>query len=162
MTEQTAAVSSQETGAARSQPAGQPGVTDARRGGAGAAGSPPACQDAAGGLPPRPAVCRVAELPVQGARVVRRAGEADVALFRTHDDRVFAVLDRCPHKGGPLSEGLVHGTSVTCPLHGWVIDMETGRARAPDEGCARRVPVRVDDGWVYLGDPGPAAEGGAQ
>lgn len=109
------------------------------------------------------AVCRLDDLPVQGSRVVRRFGQDDVAVFRTHDDRVFAVLDRCPHKGGPLSEGLVHGMSVTCPLHGWVIDLETGQARAPDEGCARRVPVRVDDdGWVYLAGSGSAIDGNAE
>jgi nitrite reductase (NADH) small subunit len=97
------------------------------------------------------AVCKVEDIPAQGARVVRRAGVDDIAVFRTRDDAVFAVIDRCPHKGGPLSAGLVHGHAVTCPLHGWVIRLEDGNAQAPDEGCALTVPCKVDAGQVYLG-----------
>jgi len=95
-------------------------------------------------------VCAVHEIPAQGARVVRRAGEDDIAVFRTSENEVFAVLDRCPHKGGPLSAGLVHGNSVACPLHNWVIDLASGHAHAPDEGCVLTVPVKVDAGAVYL------------
>ena len=96
------------------------------------------------------AVGRLADIPRQGARVV--ATEAgDVALFRTLEDEVFALDDRCPHKGGPLSQGLVHGRSVTCPLHSWVIDLASGEAQAPDRGCVRRIPARVAaDGTVLL------------
>jgi nitrite reductase (NADH) small subunit len=94
-------------------------------------------------------VGRVEDIPRQGSRVVRTA-EGDVALFRTRDDRVFALFDRCPHKGGPLSEGIVHGHAVTCPLHNRVIELATGRVRAPDEGCAGHVPVRVVAGRVEL------------
>ena len=64
--------------------------------------------------------------------------------------QVFALRDRCPHKGGPLSQGIVYGTSVACPLHDWVIDLDTGLAVAPDEGCAARFPVRVESGKVFL------------
>lgn len=95
-------------------------------------------------------VCEVSEIPMLGARVVQRAGDDDVAVFRTRDDAVFAVVDRCPHKGGPLSAGLVHGRSVTCPLHGWAIDLDSGHAQAPDEGCARTIATRVQDNVVYL------------
>ncbi len=77
-----------------------------------------------------------------------RAG--DIAVFRTGDDRVFALLDRCPHKGGPLSQGIVFDNRVACPLHNWVIDLEAGAACAPDEGQVRRFPVRVTEGTVYL------------
>ncbi|QKT02384.1 nitrite reductase small subunit NirD [Ectothiorhodospiraceae bacterium 2226] len=91
----------------------------------------------------------VAEIPQLGARVVRTPA-ADVAVFRTASDEVFALLDRCPHKGGPLSQGMVHGRTVTCPLHNWGIDLATGQAVAPDKGCAARVPVRVEQGRVWL------------
>lgn len=102
------------------------------------------------------AVCPVADIPAQGARVVRRPGADDVAVFRTVDDRVYALVDRCPHKGGPLSAGVVHGHAVACPLHNWVIDLDSGQAQAPDEGCARRVPAKVEAGTVYLAlDAGP-------
>ena len=80
--------------------------------------------------------------------------DGNVAVFRTADDRVFAVLDRCPHKGGPLSQGIVFGDRVACPLHNWSIELATGEAVAPDVGCARRFPAVVRDGTVYI-DLGP-------
>ena len=95
-------------------------------------------------------ICDVADIPPLGSRVLERDG-GNVAIFRTATDKVFALLDHCPHKGGALSQGIVHGESVTCPLHAWNIDLASGEARAPDEGCARNFPVRVDDdGSVYL------------
>jgi nitrite reductase (NADH) small subunit len=81
---------------------------------------------------------------------VRRAEGRPVAVFRTADDEVFALVDRCPHRGGPLSEGIVSGRSVACPLHNWVIELDSGQARAPDVGCAPRVPARIEDGRIYL------------
>ena len=95
-------------------------------------------------------ICRVDDIPVLGARRVRRASGADVAVFRTADDRVFALLDRCPHKGGPLSQGIVFGDHVACPLHNWAISLVDGEARAPDIGCATRFAVRVEAGVVSL------------
>jgi len=94
-------------------------------------------------------VCRMEDIPPQGARVIR-ATLGCVALFRTAEDKVFALEDRCPHKGGPLSQGIVHEGGVTCPLHNWVIDFETGRAKAPDEGRVRTFPVQVEDGRVMI------------
>ena len=96
------------------------------------------------------ALCRLDDIPVLGARRVRRPAGADVAVFRTADDRVFALLDRCPHKGGPLSQGIVFGEHVACPLHNWAISLVDGEARAPDIGCATRFAVRVEDGAVSL------------
>lgn len=94
-------------------------------------------------------VCRREEIPRAGARVCELpAGR--IAVFRSVDDEVFALRDRCPHKGGPLSQGIVVGRAVTCPLHGWTIDFESGAARAPDRGCAARHAVRVDDDIVWL------------
>ena len=97
-------------------------------------------------------ICRVDDIPVLGARRVARPQGADVAVFRNAEDRVFALLDRCPHKGGPLSQGIVFGTSVACPLHNWTIGLDDGQARAPDHGCTQRFSCRVQDGRVML-DP---------
>ena len=95
-------------------------------------------------------ICRVDDIPQLGARRVRRPSGTDVAVFRTDDDRVFALLDRCPHKGGPLSQGIVFGEHVACPLHNWAISLVDGEARAPDIGCAVRFAVRVDGDVVSL------------
>ena len=89
------------------------------------------------------------DIPAQGARLVKTA-QGCVAVFRTADDRVFALDDRCPHKGGPLSEGIVHGTSVTCPLHNWVFDMNTGQAQGADQGMVRTYPVKVQGGRILI------------
>lgn len=94
-------------------------------------------------------ICAVEEIPRLGSRVVQRMA-GNIAVFRSAADRVFALLDHCPHQGGPLSQGLVHGESVTCPLHNWNIDLASGEARAPDQGCARHFPVKVDNGEVFL------------
>ena len=95
-------------------------------------------------------ICLVQDIPVLGSRRVQRPVGMDVAVFRNDQDQVFALLDRCPHKGGPLSQGIVFGTSVACPLHNWTIDMEGGCAKAPDEGCTPRFAVKVNDGVVHL------------
>ena len=97
-------------------------------------------------------VCALADVPRLGARVVERPENAggNIAVFRTAADRVFALADRCPHKGGPLSQGIVHGDHVACPLHNWNIRLETGTAVEPDVGCAARFPVRIEDGFVFV------------
>ena len=95
-------------------------------------------------------VCRVADIPVLGARRVARAQGLPVAVFRNAEDKVFALLDRCPHKGGPLSQGIVFGHAVACPLHNWTIGLATGEAAAPDEGSTPRFSVRVEGQAVYL------------
>jgi len=91
----------------------------------------------------------LADIPRRGARVVKTP-QGCIALFRTAEDEVFALDDRCPHKGGPLSQGIVHDRSVTCPLHNWVIDLATGQARAPDEGRVATVPLRCEQGRLLL------------
>ncbi len=95
-------------------------------------------------------ICFVADIPALGSRRVQRPQGVAVALFRTAEDRVFAVLDRCPHKGGPLSQGIVFGNSVACPLHNWTIGLDDGCAKAPDEGCAPSFACKVEGGEVYL------------
>ncbi len=101
-------------------------------------------------------ICRVEDIPVLGARRVERAQGMPVAVFRNDRDEVFALLDRCPHKGGPLSQGIVFGTRVACPLHNWTIGLDDGCAQAPDEGCTPRFTVKVEGGAVYL-DPSELA-----
>ena len=95
-------------------------------------------------------ICAVDDVPVLGSRVVRRASGGDIAIFRNGEDRVFALLDRCPHKGGPLSQGIVFGERVSCPLHGWAIQLHDGCATAPDVGCTRAFAVSVVDGDVHI------------
>ncbi len=91
----------------------------------------------------------LSDIPAQGARVVKTA-QGCVAVFRTAEDQVFAIDDACPHKGGPLSEGIVHGNSVTCPLHAWVFSLETGVAQGADEGSVQSYPARVEAGRILL------------
>jgi nitrite reductase (NADH) small subunit len=95
-------------------------------------------------------ICAVEDIPPLGSRRVARAQGLDVALFKAADGSVFALLDRCPHKGGPLSQGIVFGHSVACPLHNWTIGLDTGVAAAPDEGCTPRFAVKVEGGQVHL------------
>ena len=95
-------------------------------------------------------ICRVDDIPVLGSRRVARPSGLDVAVFRNGENKVFALLDRCPHKGGPLSQGIVHGETVACPLHNWNIGLSDGCAKAPDEGCTPRFNVKVEDGAVFL------------
>lgn len=95
-------------------------------------------------------ICRVDDIPVLGSRTVRRPTGMDVAIFRNAEGGVFALLDRCPHKGGPLSQGIVFDNRVACPLHNWTIGLKDGCAQAPDEGCTPRFAVQVTDGVVHL------------
>lgn len=90
------------------------------------------------------------DIPRLGARVVKTS-TVEIAVFRTASDEVFALKDECPHMKGPLSQGIVHDTTVTCPLHNWKIDLTSGEARGPDEGCTHSYPVKVEKGRVYLG-----------
>ena len=95
-------------------------------------------------------ICLVDEIPVLGSRRVSRDHGIDIAVFRNDADSVFALLDRCPHKGGPLSQGIVFGESVACPLHNWTIDLNGGCAKAPDEGCTPKFAVKIEAGAVHL------------
>jgi nitrite reductase (NADH) small subunit len=89
------------------------------------------------------------DIPLRGARVVK-TGHGDIAVFRTADGEILAIEDRCPHRGGPLSQGIVHGEAVTCPLHNWVISLRTGAAEGADTGCVKTVPVKQESGLIYL------------
>lgn len=91
----------------------------------------------------------ITDIPLLGARCVKTP-YLKIAVFRTDEHEVYAIENRCPHKGGPLSEGIVHGTSVTCPLHNWVISLETGKALGADDGEVRTIPVKVEDGKLFI------------
>ena len=94
-------------------------------------------------------ICELQDIPRLGARVVV-SRHGNIAVFRSAEDEVFALADRCPHKGGPLSQGIVHGRQVTCPLHNWNIGLADGMAAAPDEGCSARFATKVEQNMVYL------------
>lgn len=90
------------------------------------------------------------DIPVRGSRVLQVEGGDDIAVFRTGENHVFALRDRCPHKHGRLSQGIVHGGAVTCPLHNWRIGLSTGDALGEDKGCTPTVPVRISGGRVLI------------
>lgn len=95
------------------------------------------------------AIGSIDDIPVRGARCVETP-QGRIGVFRTAQDQVFAIEDHCPHKRGPLSQGIVHGTSVTCPLHNWVISLETGQALGADEGAVQTIPVRLEGGHLFI------------
>ena len=92
----------------------------------------------------------LSEIPERGARTIKVAGGSEIAVFRTSDNQVFALINRCPHKHGPLSQGIVHGHAVACPLHNWRISLVTGQALGEDKGCTPTIPARVDGGRVLI------------
>ncbi|MEO6395850.1 MAG: nitrite reductase small subunit NirD [Devosia sp.] len=92
---------------------------------------------------------RLEQIPRRGARCVKTAS-GPIAVFRTMEDQVFALEDRCAHKGGPLSQGIVHGAQVTCPLHNWVYSLETGEAQGADEGRVPSIPLKLVDGRIFM------------
>jgi nitrite reductase (NADH) small subunit len=92
------------------------------------------------------------DVPVRGARLVKTDAGC-LALFRTAEDKAYAINDKCPHKGGPLSQGIVHGNTVTCPLHNWVISLETGEAQGADKGRVKTIPLQITNGRILLNVP---------
>lgn len=95
-------------------------------------------------------ICLLTDIPQQGSRVVSTDRHGDIAIFRSSANDVFALHDKCPHKQGPLSQGIVHGRQVTCPLHGWKIELESGQAVAPDTGCTKSFAVKLENGEIWL------------
>lgn len=94
-------------------------------------------------------IAKLEDIPRLGARVLE-TDTVRIAVFRTAGDRVFALKDECPHRQGPLSQGMVHDTTVTCPLHNWKIDLASGEAKGPDQGCATVYPVKLESGRIFL------------
>lgn len=95
------------------------------------------------------AIGAVEDIPLRGARCVTTP-RGRIGVFRTAEEEVYAIEDHCPHRGGPLSQGMVHGASVTCPLHNWVISLETGEAQGADEGSVKTIPVKVEEGRLFI------------
>lgn len=89
------------------------------------------------------------DIPQRGARCIKTPF-GRIAIFRTVTDEVFAIEDRCPHQGGPLSQGIVHGAQVTCPLHNWVFSLETGLAQGTDEGAVRTFELKRDGDKILM------------
>lgn len=73
-----------------------------------------------------------------------------IAVFRLADRKFNAVENRCPHKGGPLAEGIVSGDYVFCPLHDWKIDLKDGNVQAPDHGCVKKFDVTIEGEEVFI------------
>jgi nitrite reductase (NADH) small subunit len=92
----------------------------------------------------------VDQLTALGARTLLVQGGEEIAIFRTRNGGVYALVNKCPHKQGPLSQGIVHDTSVTCPLHNWRISLVTGEALGDDVGCVPTIPVKIDGGRILL------------
>lgn len=84
------------------------------------------------------------------ARTLPVEGREELAVFRTMRGEVFTIVNKCPHKQGPLSQGIVHGNVVACPLHNWNISLETGRALGNDDGCVPTIPTKVEGGRIFL------------
>ncbi|MFT3967108.1 MAG: nitrite reductase small subunit NirD [Sphingobium sp.] len=95
----------------------------------------------------------LADIPRRGARTVQLAGEKEIAVFRTGDDSIFALVNECPHKKGPLSQGIVHGHSVACPLHNWNIALASGEAQGADKGCTPTIAVRIEGERILIANP---------
>ncbi|MFN3208997.1 MAG: nitrite reductase small subunit NirD [Roseovarius sp.] len=104
-------------------------------------------------------ICALDDIPPRGARKLKTA-QGCIAVFRTAENEVFATSNTCPHKAGPLSEGIVHGQSVTCPLHNWVFDLETGQAQG-EPGKIATYPLKVEDGRVLIDGVGLTARDAA-
>ena len=92
----------------------------------------------------------IEHIPLRGARTLAVPGGEEIAIFRTGDDRIYALVNRCPHKGGPLSQGILHRDKVACPQHNWNISLATGEAQGPDKGCTPTLPVRIVSGRVLI------------
>lgn len=103
----------------------------------------------------------LSDIPLRGSRKLE-IHDTNIALFRTFDDQIFALEDSCPHKKGPLSQGIVHDGCVTCPLHNWVISLESGKAQGADDGQTRTFPVKLqqDEILINLADVSKATSAG--
>ena len=89
------------------------------------------------------------DIPVRGSRIVKTAAGC-IAVFRTAEAEVFATSNKCAHKSGPLSEGIVHDRKITCPLHNWIFSLETGEAQGADQGQITTYPVKIENGRLLL------------
>jgi len=94
-------------------------------------------------------IIEIEDVPLMGSRKVV-VGDDEIVIFKTKDGSIFAVNNVCPHKQGKLSEGLVHDHMVTCPLHNWDIDLETGIVKDEDNSCTKKYETKIEEGVIYL------------
>lgn len=94
-------------------------------------------------------VAHVDEIPYQVGKEVS-VDNIEIAIFRLSSGKFKAVENRCPHKQGPLSEGIVSGEFVFCPLHDWKIDLTSGDVQKPDDGCVQTYSVEVMNNEVFI------------
>ena len=95
-------------------------------------------------------IAAISSIPPREGRAVTVAGR-EIAIFNL-GDRFLAVDNRCPHRGGPLADGILAGDAVICPLHAWRVDLTSGAVDRPSdtETCVRSYSVRVDEGVLML------------
>lgn len=95
-------------------------------------------------------VTRFENIPLREGRSIT-VDDREIAIFRL-GDKLFAIDNRCPHKGGPLAEGIVSGSKVVCPLHAWKIDLDSGNVagQSGEESCVTTYPIRVQDGIIEI------------
>ena len=93
-------------------------------------------------------------VPPREGRAVR-VGEHEIALFNL-GNRFLAVDNRCPHRGGPLADGIVAGGAIVCPLHAWKVCLESGTVQRPADAaaCIRTYPAKVESDIVWIAIPG--------
>lgn len=94
-------------------------------------------------------ITSINEIPKMGSRVVQ-INETEIAIFKTNKNEIFALNNQCPHQQGKLSEGLIHGDVVTCPLHNTDISLENGKALGENYGCTNKYETKIDNDFVYL------------
>lgn len=94
-------------------------------------------------------VASIADLSVGIGKKIIIAGE-EIALFKQKDGTVNAIKNSCPHKGGPLSEGIVSGEHIFCPLHDWKINLNDGKVQEPDTGCVETYKVEIVNEKIYI------------
>jgi len=96
-------------------------------------------------------VGNISDIDVKSSRKLS-VENIDIAIFHLSDGSVLAVENKCPHKGGLLSEGMVCGDKVHCPLHDWRIDLRSGKVQEPDDGCITTFPTEIDQasGDIYI------------
>lgn len=96
-------------------------------------------------------LANVNDIP-EGKGIIAKAEDGrEIALFKVQG-QVFALENVCPHMGGPLGEGDIEGTCITCPWHGWQFDIKSGTCENMPGEEASKIEIFVKDGFVYLKD----------
>lgn len=94
-------------------------------------------------------ISSVEQLPEKLGKCVK-VRDMELALFRSSSGQIYALENRCPHKGGDLSQGIVSGEFVFCPLHDWKICMKDGKVQEPDHGCVKTYKVEMNDDKLFI------------